>query len=603
MTTPGLPVSRVVNVGVVLSPKAAQAQNFNSCLVLGTSSEIDVVTRMRQFASASDVAAFFGGDSEESQAAKVWFAQQPQPTSILIGRWAQTASHGELIGGSVSVANQLMTFWNPIVTGAMEIKIDGIPYSLNGLNFAAAANMNGVAAVIQTALQVLVAGALVTWNAIDELFEFTSPTTGVTSSVSFGSPPRATGNVLFNANAANNDTITINGTVITFKMAAPVGNQVLIGGTVAATIQNLTTFLNASTDANIVAGKYIASPTRLYVEAAVTGVAGNTFTLAASVAVPSGATLVGGSGVDIATPAALLQTTPATAYLVPGIAPESALEAVEILDDIYSNTWYGLVIPSASDEDHLAVGAYIEADTVLHYYGVTSMDVGCLDPNSTTDIIYLLQQLGLNRTMAQYSSFSNYAVVSALARILTTNWNGTQTAITLKFKLEPTIVAENLTLSQADALENKNGNVFVNYTNDVAILEQGTSASGQFVDAIIGTDWFANFIQNNTFNALFTNPTKIPQTDAGNHIIATVLESSCNQALQNGLLGPGQWNAPGFGQLNQGDQLPKGFYIYTPPVSSQSQADRDARKSVPFQIAAKYAGAIHSVDVVLNVNQ
>lgn len=83
----------------------------------------------------------------------------------------------------------------------------------------------------------------------------------------------------------------------------------------------------------------------------------------------------------------------------------------------------------------------------------------------------------------------------------------------------------------------------------------------------------------------------------------TTVEQVCAQGVVNGLLGPGVWNSGGFGALNQGDFLAKGFYVYAPPISTQAQADRAARKSVPIQVAAKLAGAIHSIDVLINVNQ
>ncbi|MCT9017190.1 DUF3383 domain-containing protein, partial [Cupriavidus gilardii] len=47
----------------------------------------------------------------------------------------------------------------------------------------------------------------------------------------------------------------------------------------------------------------------------------------------------------------------------------------------------------------------------------------------------------------------------------------------------------------------------------------------------------------------------------------------------------------------------KGYYVYAPPIALQSQADREARKSVSFQVAAKEAGAIHTVDILVNVNR
>ena len=152
-------------------------------------------------------------------------------------------------------------------------------------------------------------------------------------------------------------------------------------------------------------------------------------------------------------------------------------------------------------------------------------------------------------------------------------------------------------------LEANNANVFVNYNNSTAILQRGVCASGVFMDTVVGTDWLAVTLQNALYNLHYTSTTKIPQTDAGVHLEVTTCEAVCSQAVTNGLLAPGVWNSGGFGQLAQGDFLPKGFYVYAPKVSSQDPALRAARKSVPIQIAAKLAGAIHEVSVAVTVNQ
>jgi Protein of unknown function (DUF3383) len=73
--------------------------------------------------------------------------------------------------------------------------------------------------------------------------------------------------------------------------------------------------------------------------------------------------------------------------------------------------------------------------------------------------------------------------------------------------------------------------------------------------------------------------------------------------LNNGLLAPGVWTSDGFGNLSYGDFMPKGFYIYFPPIANQLPSDREKRYSVPFQIAAKLAGAIHTVKISINVNR
>jgi hypothetical protein len=257
----------------------------------------------------------------------------------------------------------------------------------------------------------------------------------------------------------------------------------------------------------------------------------------------------------------------------------------------------------AADSDVLAIAAYVEADTTTkHFYGVTTQEAGVLVATDTADIAYQLKQLGYNHTAVQYSSSNPYAVVSLLARILTTNWSANNTTITLMYKQEPGIVPETLNVTQVNNLEAKNCNVFVKYNNNTAIIEMGTSASGQFIDTIIGLDWLALTLQANWYAALYASPTKIPQTDAGMHDLATVPTNTCLEAVNNGLIAPGTWNSGGFGQLSQGQFLAQGFYVYQPSVNSQSETQRQTRVSVPFQIAVKLAGAVQTIDGTILVN-
>jgi hypothetical protein len=153
-----------------------------------------------------------------------------------------------------------------------------------------------------------------------------------------------------------------------------------------------------------------------------------------------------------------------------------------------------------------------------------------------------------------------------------------------------------------DSLLAKNCNVFVNYNNNTAIIQPGITPSGQYIDTTIGVDWLRDQIQTNVYNLLYGTTTKIPQTDAGMHQIATQVEAACVAGVNNDLLAPGQWNSQGVGQISQGDYLSKGYYVYTPPISSQAQSDRTARKSVTIQVLAKLGGAVQTADVIVNVN-
>jgi hypothetical protein len=312
---------------------------------------------------------------------------------------------------------------------------------------------------------------------------------------------------------------------------------------------------------------------------------------------------VEGTGVDISAPL-MLQSTDSGAYVVAGIVAETALAAVQLFDTQFGTKWYGLFICGAADADHEAVAAYIQAASVYHFYGVNTQEAAVLLSSSTTDIAYILAQLAYTRTCVQYSSSSPYAVVSLLGRILTTDYTANNSVITLMYRQEPGILAEFLTLSQISALEAKNANVFVAYNNNTFIIEPGVTCAGppSYVDVIMGVDAFVLAVQAAVYDALYGSPTKIPQTDAGMHIIATAIETVCQQFVADGLLAPGTWTGQGFGSLTTGGPIDKGYYVYQPPVALQPASQRSQRLSVPFQVAAKLAGAVQTVDIALTVN-
>lgn len=176
-----LPVSNFVPTSVILSAAAAQAQATNTMLVLGSSTVIDVQTRIRGYAGLAAVALDFGTGAPEYAAAVVWFAQTSN--TLFLGRWAQTASAGQLFGAPLTPAQQLLANFTAITDGAFKVAIDaGEVTNHTAINLSGAVNLNGVAALITTALA---GGATCVWNASIGRFEFTSATTGVASLVTF----------------------------------------------------------------------------------------------------------------------------------------------------------------------------------------------------------------------------------------------------------------------------------------------------------------------------------------------------------------------------------------------------------------------------------
>ena len=601
-----LDVAGVVNVQVVMSPTAASTRSFGSLLILGDSAVIDTDERLRLYANLASIATDFGTISSEYKAAALYFGQSPTPSVAYVGRWARVATAGILNGGLLSALQQAMANFTSVTNGGFKITVDGVEKSLTALNFSTDTNLNGVASRIQAAL----AGATCTWNSVLGRFVITSPTTGAGT--------KASGTITATTNPLATETVTIGGTVITFVAAVPAGNQVLIGATPAETMANLQAFLVASADAALLLASYATVANVTTVTYKVVGTLGNAYTLAKTglnLAV-SGATLAGGVNASSLTyaiaPAAgtditglLRLTTGVASVPVNGVAAETLLNAVNTMANM-SLSWYGLYVSASvvpSNSDILAVAGFIEGQSASRIYGVTTQDAATTLSTSTTDLASQLKALGYKRTFTQYSSSSAYAAASIFGRAFTTNFLGSNTAITIKFKQEPGVIAENITSSQAAVLRGKNCIVFVAYNNDTNIIQEGVMANGYFFDEVHGTDWLQNDVQTEVYNLLYTSTTKIPQTDSGVNGMIAAISRRLDQSVANGLVAPGVWQASGFGVLSQGDYLSKGYYVYAPPVATQSLADRSARKAPVIQVAIKLAGAIHFVDIIINVNR
>lgn len=309
-----------------------------------------------------------------------------------------------------------------------------------------------------------------------------------------------------------------------------------------------------------------------------------------------------GSGTDISSIMGWRSTQ--GGYTVTGIASETPLSCVTTLANL-TNNWYGVMFAATvmpADSDYNAVAGLVQGLTVTRVFGVTTQEAAALNANLNSDAASQLQALGYSRTFVQYSSSSPYACAGIFGDAFTVNFNGSNTLYTLKFKQEGGVVAETLTETQAAALNGKNCNVYVNYNNQTAILQQGTMANGAFFDVIHGTDWLQNNVQTVVFNLLYTAGTKIPQTDAGVNQIVVAITSALEQSVINGLVAPGVWTGPPVGAIITGQTLSKGFYIFAPSVASQTQSARAARQAPVLTVCIKLAGAIHFVSVVINVN-
>lgn len=600
----GLAVSDLVNVQVTLEPTAVPLRNFGMPLFAdSTQGVIDIEERIRLYSTIEQVSEDWGTQSGLYKAAVAFFSQSPQPDGMYAGFWARSATKGLLHGGLLTPSQQLLSNFTAITSGAFFAYIDGVPKTISGINWGAAVNINGVASTLQTQLQAQAANATATWNATLGRFELASGTTGAGSSITGVQEPTAFGSIAFAGQPANNDNVTIKGTAITFVTGTPTTNQVQIGASLTVTLDSLVTLINASADVNLSAVTALRSGTTVYVVSKATGTGGNAYTLAktgTNITV-SGATFSGGSGTDAS--AVLGLRAQDSADSVAGVDAETALQAAQVFAEM-SNDWYMLEFvdtTAISDADHQAVGAYIEACNPSRVYFYTTQDENALVSNDSSDIGSAMKTLNLARSCGQYSSSSLVAAASLFGRNSTVNYAANNSVINLMWKRQPGITAEVITASQAAALKAKHLNVFVKYQNDKAIIQYGVMANGDYIDERIGLDWFQNFVQTTLWNVLYQTPTKIPQTDAGQQLLITPVKQCCAAAVNNGLVAPGLWTGPEFGQLKTNDQLQLGYYVWSDVYANQSPADRAARKAMPILVALKLAGAVNDVNVLVSV--
>jgi hypothetical protein len=143
---------------------------------------------------------------------------------------------------------------------------------------------------------------------------------------------------------------------------------------------------------------------------------------------------------------------------------------------------------------------------------------------------------------------------------------------------------------------------YVSYQGDPAATSFNAN---QYFDDVYNLQWFVGALQVAGFNYLAQTGTKVPQTESGMDGLKGAYQSVCQQAVINQYAAPGTWNSSTtFG--NQTNFLANianvGYYIYSTPISQQSQAARVARQAPVVQIALKAAGAIQSSSVIVNVN-
>lgn len=181
-----IPASMLVNVTPRLINAGGTDLVMNG-LLLTTNSLLPASAMVQSFTSADDVAAYFGGTSDEYNFAAKYFLGYDnsfkKPKNLIVALRVSSDIAGWLRGGKNTAT---LAALQAVTDGAMEIEVDGTAVSLSSVDFSAATSFSDVAATLTTAFSGV---ATVTYSSFTGAFQITSNTVGATSAVTYASAP------------------------------------------------------------------------------------------------------------------------------------------------------------------------------------------------------------------------------------------------------------------------------------------------------------------------------------------------------------------------------------------------------------------------------
>lgn len=300
-------------------------------------------------------------------------------------------------------------------------------------------------------------------------------------------------------------------------------------------------------------------------------------------------------------------------YLV--IAPlivtgESPSEVVESLSDalnrVKAQIYFGGWMTNKKAEAEEVIAAAQLNETLESIYLLGSGDAA--DFTADTGLFDKVSKLSLSRTKFLYYGDSTENLdnmrgfVAAYAgRGFSVNFAAQNSTITMNLK-DLVGVSPDSTVTEAiyQNAEQLGVDMYVAYNGLPKIVSNGNPL---YFDDIYNRLWFELTMRVELFNALATTSTKIPQTETGMNNLKSAARAVCQRGVYNGFMAPGTWN--GTDTFGDQDDFYRniedfGFYVYSAPVSQQSQSERETRVAPVVQVACKQAGAIHKMNLIIN---
>jgi hypothetical protein len=293
-----------------------------------------------------------------------------------------------------------------------------------------------------------------------------------------------------------------------------------------------------------------------------------------------------------------------TKELGSGDTEPSVLDSLEAFRDNYWWYWtafaesYQSNIPQMSD-------ACTWGDANGSFIALGTTDQGVLSPLSQADISYVLTNQGSRHCGIFYHSTDPYAGIELAARFATVDYAAFLTTITGEFKKLPGVPADDLTSTAYNTLDSKN-TAYYTLVSSAGSVDRGrcintltTSTFLEYWDDVVNIDAFVNQLQVELYNVLTGQTTKLPQTPRGQQVLQGTAMAVGNAYIANGFLGERLFTNPFTGE----EELSPGYFMISKAtdILNISSSARSSRKSAPVQMMIFPAGAIHSVNVTVDV--
>jgi hypothetical protein len=229
---------------------------------------------------------------------------------------------------------------------------------------------------------------------------------------------------------------------------------------------------------------------------------------------------------------------------------------------------------------------------------------------STTDIAGIgttIQQSGNTKTRLMLYTDSiadaNLMKSAYAGRAFSVNFTGSNTTATMNLKQLATIEPDaNVTQTLYAAAETAGVDLYVSYRGVPSVFSTG---GNDFFDNMYNDLALKFALETAGFNFLRQTNTKVPQTESGMNGLKNAYAQVCERFIRNASIAAGSWtSSETFGDPETFLQniLDRGYYIYSLPITQQTSSERELRKAPLVQIAIKRAGAIHTSDVIVLVN-